>query len=105
MRFEQGQLLDNSIYVIINNKGEILACLCNEESAYAYAVRECFKFIDENDLNKNIFDELEEEECSYEEKLNIIHNHHKKLIKTSDNYFDLAIVEELQLFDEENLYD
>ena len=96
--------VDYYIYIVNNNKGEILNCFCNEENAQAFAVRECFKFIEENETNKSIFDKLEETEC-YEEKLEIIHEFHMQLIINGDSYNSLANVETFLLQDSDCIFE
>lgn len=101
MKVYDDTIIDTIIYVVINNNGEILRCFADEDNAYVFAIRECLNYIEENNLNKNVFEELDnidkDEERDFKEKLEIIHAHYEKLIKSDIDYHYLVRVEEYNL--------
>jgi hypothetical protein len=101
MKVNDDDIIDTIIYIVINNNGEILKCFGNEDNAYSYAIRECLSYIEENDSNKHLFEELDnidkDEKGDFKQKLEIIHDHYENLIKSDVDYYYLVRVEEYDL--------
>jgi hypothetical protein len=101
MRVYDDTIIDTKIYVVINNNGEILRCFANEDNAYSFAIRQCFNYIEENNSNKHVFEELDnidkDEKGDFKQKLEIIHERYEKLIKSDIDYYHLVRVEEYNL--------
>lgn len=101
MKLSDDYMYDSKLYIVISNSGVIIECFGNEENAYSFAIRECFKYIDENDDNKHIFEDIynvdSDESANYTKKLDIIHKNWSYLIKTEMDYHDLVNVEEHEL--------
>lgn len=97
-----------NIFVVISNKGKIVKCFGNEENAYSFATRECFKYIEENYDNKylfkRIYDADDDYDSTYKTKLEIIHENYELLVRTDLDYHELLRVEEYEL-DTNDIYE
>ena len=101
MKIVDDEMYDNKIYVAITNNGIILQCFGNEENAYTFATRECFKYINITDEISNIDSDID---ADFKTKLNLIHEKCMDLIKNCDDYYHLVRIEEHTL-DTEDIYE
>ena len=108
MKINDDQMIDTTVYIVISNSGKILKCFGNEENAYSFATQECFKYIEENDTNKSILEEIydvdADEDADFEKKISLIHGNYEKLIRTEHDYYNLVHVEEHTL-DTNDIYE
>lgn len=101
MKFSDNYLLDTKVYIVISNCGNILKCFGNKQNAYIFATRECFEYIEENDNNKHILEDIynvdADEYNDFTKKLELIHKNWVNLIKSDMDYYSIVHVEEHQL--------